>query len=147
MKKGIIASLLLVFPTALLADIVVYAPASYTCAPQGDQCVCTQKESSVFPQSVNLQNDCNGQPTFTIKFATALLNKGTSSKKASTTSGPGLVHAIYDFGGGSGLGVTSKSIMTVSTDTWSWTPLAYRCKGTTPQDCPMTVWSGRTNKY
>ncbi len=135
----------LLLPFSALADTVFYAPSQYMCAPQGEKCVCTQNESSYFPKTYTLPNDCVGHNPFLLTFRG--INIPGSSKKSiiNPYALPNFPMANYNTPCGKSICIipiqgTTKAISGNSSN-WEWTALGYSCDEytTTPnaKDCPM----------
>lgn len=143
MKRALVM-LLLFWPASLLADTIFYAPDHYTCAPQGEKCVCTQQGNSYFLASFTLRNDCDGKAPFLMKFRSTQIS-GSSQKSVLTPHEiPNTPQATYVISCGESdcmlqISAITKAVIGNSPN-WTWNPWGYVCDNGmshNTNDCPM----------
>lgn len=116
------------------AETIFYAPSAYSCAPQGDDCVCTQNESLYFPTAFKLQNDCKYQAPFKAFFRDVYLIGHASDIT------PIKATAIYSpTVGESSIGAQSLVNAIAGEGQWIWDPYEYTCEANDPKSCPMVM--------
>lgn len=142
MRNGLLLSLLF-YSSILLAQTIFYPPSTYKCAPKGDECVCTQKESPYFPKYYTLLPPCDGMKPFLLSFmsVSVLIVNDQDYVAYPTVTYRGQNPFTFP--------IEIKGVVKASAATtwrkqeWYWEPQGYVCGlGNTPNDpydCPLIL--------